>query len=122
MEKHCLLACSHGSLCLLSYTPQDHLPRGSTTHGGYMVPSLLNVCVCVHVCVCGCMCMCVQARGQPQMSFLKCLLFLFFSFEKGSYFYSELTIFLTLAAQQAPGLRLLLLLTASVHCHASIFM
>ena len=34
MEQHCLLACSHGLLGLLSYGTQDHQPTGSATAVG----------------------------------------------------------------------------------------
>ena len=38
MEECCLLPCFPGLLSLLSYTTQDHLPRGGAAHNGLSPP------------------------------------------------------------------------------------
>lgn len=43
LERHGLLACSHGSLSLLPWTTQSCLPTGSTTHSGLSLhTSIIN--------------------------------------------------------------------------------
>lgn len=39
MEEYCLLAGSLSSLSLLSYTGQEHLRKGGTTHNGLDPPA-----------------------------------------------------------------------------------